>query len=99
MKRHDFSYAVVVGFGEFPFDMLRYDSCCPNAQEDVNKIDARERGEMRAVVVRRWECQPSDWTPDRWRSFLWGFSGPFRNEFEARDRGQEMLAAVPRRQH
>jgi hypothetical protein len=28
----------VEGFGEFPLDMLRYDHCIPDTQEDVSLI-------------------------------------------------------------
>lgn len=68
-------YFSVKGFGFFPLDMLRYDSCFPDTQEDVEKIDNSNMevsGRSRTVKLRRnipRRIQPSI---ARWNSFGWG---------------------------
>jgi hypothetical protein len=61
----------VVGSGEFPFDMLRYDKCWPASQADsgrmpdpalVGVLGRQRRIEMHGLV------KP---TAGRWRSFGW----------------------------
>lgn len=70
-KKPDKIYAVVVGFGEFPLDMLRYDGCYPESQEAV--AHAVNRDGSRAVVVARpvGKNQQPIFTDARWESFLW----------------------------
>ena len=60
----------VEGRGEFPFDMLRYDSCWPVSSADV---DAMQRnGERRTIQLRCWrERRARVSTADRWASFNW----------------------------
>lgn len=72
------SYAIVKGTGQFPVDMLRYDSCRP-----VNFVLTEQYSGMRAVVrtemgygtdlivARCDERAHPRWTPARWSSFLW----------------------------
>ena len=67
---------IVEGSGHFPFDMLRYDSCFPNSQTDVNNLDTVPRGSD-LQRQRRVELTHNDtrkrWTPTtgRWESFSW----------------------------
>lgn len=68
----------VRGASEFPFDMLRYDSCHPRHEPDaraMGRLYARndpQATEPREVVLesrgrdRHWEP-----TAARWQSFLW----------------------------
>jgi hypothetical protein len=63
---------IVEGSGEFPFDMLRYDSCFPRDEGQARQMgDTHER--RRVHLVRR---IPADVpfpepTVARWESFLW----------------------------
>ena len=64
MKFHEF---IVVGSGQFPLDMLRYDECFPLSAEDVEHLSARGRryvhlGSYKTVGVP---------TRGRWESFNW----------------------------
>lgn len=72
------TYAVVKGRGMFPFDMLRYDACYPNSQEDSSEM-AYYPGDngYRVVVLARKDSKISDWTPGRWASFGWSVEGVF----------------------
>lgn len=66
----------VVGSGEFPLDMLRYDGVYPLTEGDANLI--RKEEERRTV----WLVKPDGdmhWIPNikRWKSFGWTFlEGP-----------------------
>ncbi len=53
----------VIGAGQFPIDMLRYDKCWPAA--GVLEVDGPER----IVVIE--SRSEGYWTPDRWSSFGW----------------------------
>jgi len=68
-KQYSFTF-VVEGCGEFPFDMLRYDSCWPRTADDAAKLYSmwreRRRVELSAADGKRW--QP---TTARWASFGW----------------------------
>jgi len=57
---------IVEGAGQFPFDMLRYDSCFPKGEEDAAAMESHRR-ERRRVTL----CSPSVPTKDRWDSFMW----------------------------
>lgn len=70
----------VRGRGEFPLDMLRYDSCWPATGEDVAKIaptyelaKTREEMAVREVTLKKYvERKTSIVTSDRrWDSFHW----------------------------
>lgn len=57
-------FFTVVGDGEFPIDMLRYDKCWPNSSHDTSLVN--RQGE------RRIECRGlTGPTPARWTSFGW----------------------------
>lgn len=65
-------YYTVVGWGEFPIDMLRYDSAFPADAHAVAAIAQRlhqERPLAEKVEVRL--GSPRLPTFDRWRSFGW----------------------------
>jgi hypothetical protein len=60
-------HLVVEGRGEFPIDMLRYDSACPDTENDsiaMKSIDPR-RIHLRRFSIGR---EPSH---GRWESFGW----------------------------
>ena len=64
----------VIGKGEFPIDMLRFDSCHPLYESDCTIIRHSLRdplNEPQIVALGHWG--PSSWTPTakRWRSFHW----------------------------
>lgn len=58
----------VHGFGEFPWDMLRYDACWPATEGDSALMEAHHR-ERRSITLQT----DSDSAPTigRWNSFLW----------------------------
>lgn len=62
------TYLVVEGSGDFPFDMLRYDSCVPLDEQDARAI---ERSERRRIVLARRAVNDDGGTPGRWASFGW----------------------------
>lgn len=55
----------VAGSGQFPFDMLRYDSCWPADEASAHRM-AHDR-ERRTVKLFGY-TQPTD---ARWASFMW----------------------------
>jgi hypothetical protein len=68
----DQKIAKISGSGEFPIDMLRYDSCSPYKESDSYLIaNTFKRYEKWEIYVK---CRPLDkkrspWTVDRWKSF------------------------------
>lgn len=61
----------VEGCLQFPFDMLRYDSCWPYTGEDAAQLDRRHDRDVniqsRRVVLQGIQSP----TKDRWASFNW----------------------------
>ena len=59
----------VTGSGQFPVDMLRYDSCYPHSQDSVVALSEKN---TRTVVLARAVKRVTD-TPTiaRWESFGW----------------------------
>jgi len=70
-SNHCLEYAVAVGVGEFPFDMLRYDQAYPAIENEMYVLTESDPTRERAIVLNRWKCQPGSFTPQRWQSFLW----------------------------
>jgi hypothetical protein len=67
----------VVGRGDFPWDMLRYDRVYPLSEPSPSRYDVDERWrEPRTVEVQGEAC-----TPARWSSFLWSVVDPNRDGF------------------
>ena len=64
----------VTGRGEFPWDMLRHDSCWPCTGADASKLQCYP-GEgytkHRSIKLRSYR-EP---TIERWSSFLWSVAG------------------------
>lgn len=64
--------AKITGMGEFPLDMLRYDSCSPYSETDsyaiANTFKNFEKWEI-FVKCRPLEKKRSPWTIGRWQSF------------------------------
>lgn len=70
----------VEGSGEFPFDMLRYDSCVPATGEDAGKLH-HYHDELRRVRLLMHEVGRGGPTVGRWQSFGWkvvGYGGEVR---------------------
>lgn len=66
---------VVRGDSGFPTDMLRYDACYPESEEDSGKIDRSNRHEEGPFMIRL-RSQDANVirngpTDDRWRSRGW----------------------------
>ncbi len=58
--------------GQFPLDMLRYDSCFPATSEDVAEIANSFIGccpGHRRVRLHALSRDKAHWTPERWESF------------------------------
>lgn len=62
---------LVSGSGEFPIDMLRYDSCCPFTEADSHTMSQSEPGQPRIVVLKRFSVNGLGATEGRWKSFGW----------------------------
>jgi hypothetical protein len=62
-------YLIVSGAGQFPYDMLRYDTCFP---VDENAITPRDSEPRRDVLLCSRQFR-REWRPTepRWRSFGW----------------------------
>jgi hypothetical protein len=77
---HAMVAVTVEGAGSFPVDMLRYDSCVPDGQEDVVKVFAepgsegwrRRRVNLRMYAPAGGRVGP---TTARWESFMWRVVG------------------------
>lgn len=67
---------IVTGSGQFPFDMLRYDSCHPKHEADSGEIErsCRVRARYSGPMVRNFRVTlvgPREPTRARWASFGW----------------------------
>lgn len=62
---------VVRGTGDFPFDMIRYDSCSPWDTKDAHTIMMCGTSAVAKVTLRRVSPNPTAPSIDRWRSFGW----------------------------
>jgi hypothetical protein len=64
-------YAIIQGRGEFPMDMLRYDSCYPNSERDsvliADTVRSYKRDGRWSICVKSASKNP--WTVGRWESF------------------------------
>ena len=73
----------VIGRGEFPFDMLRYDACWPADSESASRLAtppcytgedvyAKFRHDRRVITLRTYQ-EHKWWEPTkgRWSSFGW----------------------------
>lgn len=70
-KELKLEYAIAVGAGPFPFDMLRYDHCFPASESYSGEMGRDHYNHERVVIVARYRPQPGHWTVDRWKSFGW----------------------------
>lgn len=70
-KEMKLEYAVAVGAGPFPFDMLRYDHCFPASESYSSEVGHDHYEHDRVVIVAKYRHQPGNWTPARWKSFGW----------------------------
>lgn len=73
MLREQYVYTVT-GRGEFPLDMLRYDSCWPTSQESTSAMTRsfHPRNHGPHTVAMRGLASP---TVSRWESFGWQVEG------------------------
>lgn len=63
----------VEGAGQFPFDMLRYDSCYPATQGDAFALEPHRRERRKVTLLANVTVQEIFSVPDheRWQSFMW----------------------------
>lgn len=69
--KHTFT---VTGSGQFPIDMLRYDRCCPEREEDSSHIISSLEspvGEHSVQIIKFAENRQWRPTAARWKSFGW----------------------------
>jgi hypothetical protein len=66
----------VIGAGNFPFDMLRYDRCYPTQESQSRSFDS---GELRIVELEHAGEFLRDWSPThgRWESFGWAVGAAY----------------------
>lgn len=89
MAAAKYVYAVVSGHGEFPIDMLRYDSCYPSSERDANAAD--DHGFRSVMVTRRIDGgYPAHFTNDRWASFGWDVHLTTTSSAEAADAQRQL---------
>ncbi len=76
MRKMELREFTVEGCGEFPFDMLRYDSCWPYQGDDAGQLASRRHERDTNIQSRRVVLQGiQDPTAERWRSFNWKVVG------------------------
>lgn len=61
----------VQGAGHFPIDMLRYDSCVPCRQDDIERMGDYETLFNRTIELCRFSMDGSKGRAERWASFGW----------------------------
>jgi hypothetical protein len=94
-KRYGWRF-IVVGCGNFPTDMLRYDECFPVDETEARSMFSPNL-ERRTVRLERWSGHPNPPTEDRWQSQGWEVlvSEPVRGGFsEAADFWDRCKAAI-----
>ncbi len=70
-KWHHMAKVTIPPGGQFPVDMLRYDSCFPVRTVDALNLVERAEEEREVYVARASESKKEPgWTVGRWRSFL-----------------------------
>jgi len=74
-------FVVVEGSGEFPLDMLRYDSAFPMTEKD-SSIAAHQYGKRRVALILRGVNDLGP-TEARWLSYTWRVIGVFHERYEA----------------
>lgn len=72
----NFHKFTVAGHGQFPMDMLRYDSCFPHSPDDVRGLESPTPGTAGSRAPREVTLIHHDhrsWLPTegRWNSFGW----------------------------
>lgn len=61
----------VEGFGEFPYDMLRYDCSFPWHEADSALLEPSHQERRRVTLAKRHDDRKPQICADRWRSFGW----------------------------
>jgi hypothetical protein len=91
-------YAAVVGRGEFPYDMLRYDQCWPaSEQRDVPQMNSvyEDYRYCRIIIVARRRDLNRAWTSERWTSFGWSlFSAVGMGEYSLREEATKRFSSL-----
>jgi len=81
---------VVVGSGEFPLDMLHYDSAFPATERDAGI--AQQHSERRRVVIKSRRIADAAPSIDRWASFGWRVEREFFEQADAECFRNEVLS-------
>lgn len=61
----------VYGKGQFPLDMLRYDSCWPRFELEARVLAEPKGKEIHTVHLCKHVESHGEVTPERWASFGW----------------------------
>jgi len=61
----------VRGSGHFPVDMLRYDTCVPYGQDDINKAFCDDGERTVRLIAYHSKDTRGEATSGRWKSFGW----------------------------
>lgn len=76
MANNKVAYAKVMGSGEFPLDMFRYDSCSPATEQDASIVRSTinsNKGNwvvfVKKILLERRRKNDSVFTAGRWISF------------------------------
>ncbi len=61
----------VEGAGQFPFDMLRYDSCHPATESDAAALEHHRKERRKVTLLATAPDAKNAPSNGRWRSFMW----------------------------
>jgi len=85
-------FVVVEGCGNFPLDMLRYDSAFPATEHDAAIAQNYQDKRSVALVLRtKNKLAP---TERRWQSFLWPVVGVFIEKYQAEEARRDRQYAI-----
>lgn len=79
-RKHEPLFFMVVGAGEFPFDMLRYEGAHPALENQSRKLYSDKRDRRCVALAKRSEGYPCG---PRWLSFGWEVTGTAEDPYTA----------------
>lgn len=91
---HRLRFTVVMGSGRFAFDMLRYDSACPDTEVDTHAMEDDSPMALRTVVLRRYAIDDRAPTEARWKSLGWQVIGDGIDRYDTIERAEKVFKAA-----